>query len=47
MFKLKSKTQDALLFNILRAISMVVIALLLGIIFVLIQALIEEESVSI
>lgn len=38
MIKLKSKTQDALLFYILRTISCVVIALLLGIIFVLIQA---------
>jgi phosphate transport system permease protein len=38
MFKLKSKTQDALLFYVLRIISLVVIALLLGIIFVLIQA---------
>lgn len=38
MFKLKSKTQDALLFYILRIISLVVIALLLGIIFILIQA---------
>ncbi len=38
MIKLKSKTQDALLFYVLRTISLVVIALLLGIIFVLIQA---------
>ena len=38
MIKLKSKTQDALLFYILRIISLVVIALLLGIIFVLVQA---------
>lgn len=38
MIKLKSKTQDALLFYLLRTISLVVIALLLGIIFVLIQA---------
>lgn len=35
MIKLKSKTQDALLFYILRTISVVVIALLLGIIVVL------------
>lgn len=38
MFKLKSKTQDALLFYVLRIISMIVIAVLLGIIFVLIDA---------
>ena len=38
MFKLKSKTQDALLFYILRTISVVVILLLLGIIYVLIDA---------
>lgn len=38
MIKLKSKTQDALLFYVLRVISMVVIALLLGIIFVLIHS---------
>ncbi len=38
MFKLKSKTQDALLFYILRTIALVVIALLLGIIYVLIKA---------
>jgi phosphate transport system permease protein len=38
MIKLKSKTQDALLFYALRGIALVVIALLLGIIFVLIQA---------
>lgn len=38
MFKLKSKTQDALLFYVLRAISLVVIGLLLGIIYVLIEA---------
>jgi phosphate transport system permease protein len=38
MFKLKSKTQDALLFYVLRIISLVVIALLLGIIFVLIKS---------
>nr|BDT29147.1 phosphate ABC transporter permease subunit PstC [Bacteriovorax sp. HI3] len=38
MFKLKSKTQDALLFYILRTISLVVIALLLGIIYILIKA---------
>ncbi len=38
MFKLKSKTQDALLFYILRVISLVVIGLLLGIIYVLIDA---------
>lgn len=38
MFKLKSKTQDALLFYLLRAISLIVIALLLGIIYVLIKA---------
>lgn len=35
MFRLNSKTQDELLFYILRTISVVVIALLLGIIFVL------------
>lgn len=38
MIKLKSKTQDALLFYLLRGISLVVIALLLGIIFVLVRA---------
>lgn len=38
MFKLKSKTQDALLFYLLRAIAIVVIALLIGIIAVLVQA---------
>jgi phosphate transport system permease protein len=38
MIKLKSKTQDALLFYALRGIALVVIALLLGIIFVLIEA---------
>ena len=38
MFKLKSKTQDALLFYVLRTISLVVIALLLGIIYILIKA---------
>ena len=38
MYKLKSKTQDALLFYLLRVIAIVVIGLLLGIIFVLIQA---------
>ena len=38
MYKLKSKTQDALLFYLLRAVALVVIALLLGIILVLIQA---------
>lgn len=38
MYKLKSKTQDALLFYLLRIIAIVVIGLLLGIIFVLVQA---------
>lgn len=38
MIKLKSKTQDALLFYALRGIALIVIALLLGIIFVLIEA---------
>lgn len=38
MFKLKSKTQDALLFYVLRTIALVVIALLLGIIYILIKA---------
>ncbi len=38
MFKLKSKTQDALLFYALRFIACIVIALLLGIIFVLLDA---------
>jgi phosphate transport system permease protein len=38
MIKLKSKTQDALLFYALRGIALVVIALLLGIIYVLIEA---------
>ncbi len=38
MFKLKSKTQDALLFYALRTIAVVVIALLLGIIFVLLHS---------
>jgi phosphate transport system permease protein len=38
MLKLKSKTQDALLFYILRTIALVVIALLLGIIYVLFEA---------
>lgn len=38
MYKLKSKTQDALLFYVLRAISFVVIGLLLGIIYVLIES---------
>ncbi len=38
MYKLKSKTQDALLFYLLRTIALVVIALLLGIILVLVQA---------
>jgi phosphate transport system permease protein len=38
MFKLKSKTQDALLFYALRFIAIIVIALLLGIIFVLLDA---------
>ncbi|MBC7714004.1 MAG: phosphate ABC transporter permease subunit PstC [Rhizobacter sp.] len=38
MIKLKSKTQDALLFYILRTIAVVVIALLLGIIFVLLHS---------
>lgn len=38
MFKMKSKTQDALLFYVLRIISMVVIAILVGIIYVLIDA---------
>ena len=38
MFKLKSKTQDALLFYALRFIASIVIALLLGIIFVLLDA---------
>jgi phosphate transport system permease protein len=38
MIKLKSKTQDALLFYVLRTTSLVVIALLLGIIYILIEA---------
>ena len=38
MIKLKSKTQDALLFYLLRTIAVVVIALLLGIIFVLLHS---------
>ncbi len=38
MFKLNSKTQDALLFYILRTIALVVIALLLGIILVLLHS---------
>ncbi|MBC7428773.1 MAG: phosphate ABC transporter permease subunit PstC [Bacteriovorax sp.] len=38
MVKLKSKTQDALLFYILRTIAVVVIAILLGIIFVLLHS---------
>ncbi len=38
MIKLKSKTQDALLFYILRSIAVIVIALLLGIIFVLLHS---------
>lgn len=38
MIKIKSKTQDALLFYFLRFVSVIVIALLLGIIFVLIQS---------
>jgi phosphate transport system permease protein len=38
MFKLKSKTQDALLFYVLRIISLIVIAILLGIIFVLVKS---------
>jgi phosphate transport system permease protein len=38
MLKLKSKTQDALLFYILRAISLIVISLLLGIIYVLFES---------
>lgn len=38
MLKLKSKTQDALLFYVLRGISLIVIGLLLGIIYILIEA---------
>jgi phosphate transport system permease protein len=38
MIKLKSKTQDAILFYLLRSVALVVIALLLGIIYVLVDA---------